>query len=95
MTRLLEKKIFLCFCTPCQAVAALLGGPDAMMPFKERLWVLAGGLGAVSVPVGAVQSSSKLSKRSPGSPRDKFPKEWHLFGSCCETSILLCAFALR
>ena len=66
-----------------------------MMPFKERLWVLAGGLGAVSVPVGAVQSSSKLSKRSPGSPRDKFPKEWHLFGSCCETSILLCAFALR
>ena len=62
MTRLLEKNIFLCFCTPCQAVAALLGGPDAMMPSKERLWVLAGGLRAVSVPVGAVQSSNKLSK---------------------------------
>lgn len=43
MTRLLEKKIFQCFCTPCQAVAALLGGPDATMPFKERFWVLAGG----------------------------------------------------
>ena len=43
MTRLLEKKIFQCFCTPCQAVAALLGGPDATMTFKERFWVLAGG----------------------------------------------------
>ena len=40
MTRLLEKNIFLCFCTPCQAAAALLGGPDATMPFKEPFqWV--------------------------------------------------------
>ena len=60
MTRLLEKKVFECFSTLCQAVAALLGGPDAMMPSKEGLRVLARGLGAVSIPVGAVQSSNKL-----------------------------------